>query len=70
MDFEKSEKYQKAFESLPENLRPIFRQMVEEYVFQTHIKYGKGYVAYEVLAEMVRNGWAPPPGTIKPSGVE
>lgn len=65
MAFEESEKYQKALGSLPEHLRPIFRQMVEEYAFQTHIKYGKGYVAYEVLAEMVRNGWAPPAGTIK-----
>lgn len=70
MSFEKSEKYQKALESLPENLRPIFRQMVEEYAFQTHVKYGKGYVAYEVLAEMVRAGWAPPPGTIEAGRVE
>ncbi len=65
MDFEKSEKYQRAFESLPEQLRPIFRQMVEEYIFLTHVKYGKGYVAYEVLAEMVRSGWTPPPGTAR-----
>ena len=63
--FEKSEKYQKVREALPEELRPIFRQLVKEYAFHTHVKYGKGYVAYEILAELVRAGWAPPPGTIQ-----
>ncbi len=64
-DFEKSEKYQKARESLPNELRPIFRQLVEEYAFHTHVKYGGGYVAYEILAELVRAGWTQPTGTIR-----
>jgi hypothetical protein len=60
MSFEKSEKYQAARDSLPQELQPIFHQLVEEYAFQTHVKYGKGYVAYAVLAELVRAGWRPP----------
>jgi len=59
MDFEKSEKYQSARDSLPENLRPVFKRIVDEYAFHTHVKYGRGYVAYAVLAELVRNGWRP-----------
>jgi len=65
-DFEKSDKYQAAKESLPEELHSIFRQLVEEYAFHTHVKYGKGYVAYAILAELVRDGWRPPERTIEP----
>lgn len=63
MVFESSERYREALRSFPEHVKPNFSQLVEECAFQTYIKYGKGYVAYEVLAEMVRNGWTPPPGT-------
>ena len=42
LDFEKSEKYQAAKDSLPEELRPIFRQLVEEYAFYAHVRYRKG----------------------------
>lgn len=70
MSYEQSEKYLKARASLPEELRPIFRQLVEEYAFQTQVKYGRGYVAYEILAELVRTGWTPPPGTIRTRDVK
>ena len=59
MDFEKSEKYQAARDSLPEELRDVYHQLVAEYSFHTTVKYGRGYVAYEVLAELVRSGWRP-----------
>jgi len=59
MSFKKSEKYLAARESLPEELRPIFRQLVDEYAFQTSVKYGRGYVAYAILAKLVRVGWRP-----------
>ena len=59
INFEKSEKYKAARDSLPSELREIFRQFVEEYSFHTMVKYGRGYVAYEVLAELVRSGWRP-----------
>jgi len=62
MNYEKSEKYQKARDSLPESLHQVFRQMIEEYSYHTHRMYGRGYVAYAVLAELVRDGWRPPAG--------
>jgi len=65
MDLEKSEKYKEAYESLPESLRPIFRQLVEEYSYHTQVIYGRRYVSYIVLAELVRAGWTPPEGTVK-----
>lgn len=54
-----SPKSEAAEATLPEELRPIYRQMVQDYEFLTHIKYGRGYVAYEVLAQMVLSGWRP-----------
>lgn len=61
MNFEKSDKYQEARESLPDLLKPVFKQLVEEYAYHTHVKYGRGYVAYAVLAELVCDGWRPAP---------
>jgi len=63
--YEKSEKYQEALRSLPKELQPIFRQLVEEYAYHTQLIYGKRYVSYIVLAELVKSGWAPPKGIIK-----
>lgn len=54
-----SPKYKEAEAKLPDELREAYRQMVEQYEFLTHLKYGRGYVAYEVLAEMVLAGWRP-----------
>lgn len=54
-----SPKHREAEAKLPAELRAVYRQMVEQYEFLTHLKYGRGYVAYEVLAEMVLAGWRP-----------
>jgi len=54
-----SPKFIEARDSLPEELRPIYDRLVEEYAFYTTTKYGQGYVAYSVLAELVRAGWRP-----------
>ena len=54
-----SPKYREAEAKLPDELHGVYRQMVEQYEFLTHVKYGRGYVAYEVLAEMVLAGWRP-----------
>jgi hypothetical protein len=56
-----SPKFLEARDSLPEDLRPIYDRLVEEYSFHTHVSYGRGYVAYRVLAALVREGWRPPP---------
>ena len=53
------EKYEQAAASLPEDLRPIFRRFVEEYEYVTMLTFGRGYVAYQVLAELVKAGWRP-----------
>ena len=57
MMYRKGEKFIKAKESLPEELRPIYEDIVEQYAFHTERLYGRGYVAYEVLASLVRDGW-------------
>ena len=54
-----SPKYQKAEALLSDDLRPLFRRMVEEYEYLTQIHYGRGYVAYKVLADMILAGWRP-----------
>jgi len=54
-----SPKSNEAEAKLPEELRPVYRQMVQEYEFLTHLRYGRGYVAYEILAELVLAGWRP-----------
>ena len=54
-----SPKSKEAEARLPEELRPVYRQMVQDYEFQTQVKYGRGYVAYDVLADMVLAGWRP-----------
>ena len=61
MNFNKnSGKYLSAKGSLHKNLHPIYDQLVEEYIFHTEKRYGRGYVAYNVLADLVRDGWLPP----------
>jgi len=52
-----SPKYKEAEARLPEELRVHYKQMVEQYEYLTHVAYGRGYVAYEVLADMVLAGW-------------
>jgi len=54
-----SEKYLKAKASLPENFKPVFDELVNQYAFHTTRLFGRGYVAYEVLASLIRDGWRP-----------
>lgn len=46
-------------EQIPTELRPIYRQLVDEYEYLTKVHYGSGYVAYKVLADIVLAGWRP-----------
>ena len=55
----KGPKYEKALASLPEELRPIYKALVEEYRFHAFARYGTAWVAYDVIADLVRSGWRP-----------
>jgi hypothetical protein len=55
--FKQSAKFLEARNTLPEELRPIYDQMVEEYSSYALKHYGRGWVAYMVIAELVRSGW-------------
>ena len=52
-------KYKDAEAMLPEELKPVFRRLVEEYEFLTHVNLGRSYAAYKVLADLVLAGWRP-----------
>jgi hypothetical protein len=54
-----TEKFKEAAARLPEDLKPVFQRFVEEYEYLTHLHYGRGYVAYQVLADLVLAGWRP-----------
>ena len=54
-----SPKFREARESLPFELRSVYDEMVRDYSWCTTKTFGRGYVAYAVLAEMVRMGWRP-----------
>ena len=59
MEKKRSEKELEARNNLPEELKPIFDEFVNQYSFHTTRLFGRGYVAYEVLASLVRDGWRP-----------
>jgi len=52
-------KYDEALSSLPEELRPIYTAMVDEYKFYALLRFGRAWVAYELIADLVRAGWRP-----------
>ncbi len=54
-----SEKCREAEETLPDELKPVFRRLVEEYEYLTSLHYGRGYVAYKVIAGLILAGWRP-----------
>ena len=54
-----SPKFVEGRESLPEELRQTYDQLVEEYGFYALKHYGRNWVAYKVIAELVRDGWRP-----------
>ncbi len=54
-----SPKSQAAESRLPEELRPAYRWLVDEYAYLTKLRYGRGYIAYEVIADLVLAGWRP-----------
>ena len=52
-----SEKYVEARNSIPDELKPVFDDLVSYYKYAATLRHGKPYVSYIVLADMVRAGW-------------
>lgn len=53
------EKPRAAEASLPVELRPVFRELVEQYRFRAFLTKGLPFVSYELLAALVLDGWRP-----------
>ena len=53
----KSIKYDDVLSQIPENLRSEFCKLVEDYRFAAHLRYGKRYVSYIVLSDLIKAGW-------------
>jgi hypothetical protein len=56
-----SPKALEARNTLPEAIRPIYDEMVEQYSFYALKHYGRAWVAFMVIAELVKDGWRPSP---------
>jgi hypothetical protein len=54
----RSEKHEQARNSLPDEVKPVFDELVVDYQFAATKHYGAPFVSYIVLAEMVKAGWA------------
>lgn len=52
-------KFGEAEKTLPDSLKDVYRQLVKDYEDLTNLHYGRGYVAYKVLADLVLTGWRP-----------
>jgi hypothetical protein len=53
----RSEKHERARNSLPEDLRAVFDELVTDYKFAATKRHGSPFVSYDVLAELLRLGW-------------
>lgn len=62
----KSPKFLEARARLPEDLQPVFDQIVDEYHYRTCVRFGGGYVAYQVMADLVLMGWRPTASAVDP----
>ena len=52
-----TEKQIEARNSLPDELKPIFDDFVADYKYAATLRYGRPYISYIVLADMIRAGW-------------
>jgi len=56
-DFRLSARFQEVLKALPEELRNMYEALGADYSWATASRYGRGYVAYEALADLVCAGW-------------
>ena len=53
----RSEKHELARASVPDALKKVFDEFVEDYRFSATKHHGSPFISYIVLAEMVKLGW-------------
>lgn len=53
----KGPNYLKALSSLPEELQPVYKELVEDYKFHALTRSGRAWVSYEIIADLVKAGW-------------
>lgn len=46
-------------ESLAQEEREVFDQLLEEYKFHSLLLCGQAFVSYSILGELVKDGWRP-----------
>lgn len=56
-EVKRTDKHEAARMNLPEELRPVFDQLVEDYRFAATVHHGSPFVSYVALAEIVQAGW-------------
>lgn len=56
-EVKRSVKHEKARNSLPEELKPVFDELVGYYMCAATIHHRSPFVSHIILAEMVRAGW-------------
>ena len=57
MEEKYSAKREEARNSLPDELRPAFDDLVADYKYAATLRHGKPYISYTVLADLVKAGW-------------
>jgi len=57
MTEKKKDSHESVRDSLPAELQAEFEQLVEDYRFAAHTRYGKRFVSYVVLGDLIRAGW-------------
>ena len=57
MEEKYSEKREEARNSLPDELKPVFDDLVADYKHAATLRYGRPYISYTILADLVKAGW-------------
>ena len=55
-DSKRSKKHEHARNTLPDELKPVFDELVEDYPLATTVRYAQGYISFIVLADLIRVG--------------
>jgi predicted methyltransferase len=59
MNQKQSEKQLEVRNSLPDDLKPVFDDFIADYKYAATLRYGRPYISYDVIADMVKTGWRP-----------